>query len=107
MGIQANRGEISQISKHSLNQTYSSKGGAAAAFSTLNHNSQISNSSGIAISNFNNNNVGSSNMILAGIKEEDDMNIENERQGGAIHIIHEDHPLHTSSFQNNKDFYEG
>ena len=46
-------------------------------------------------------------MFLAGIKEEDDINIDNERQGGVIHVIQADHPLHTGSFQNNKDLYEG
>jgi hypothetical protein len=37
-------------------------------------------------------------MILAGIKEEDDMGIENERQGLALNSIDEHHPLNSNAF---------
>lgn len=78
VGVQPNKGELSQISKGSLNQTTSSKGGVGG--SAFNHNSQMSNSSHMVNSNLNNNNLGSNNMILAGIKEEEDYNvIENEK----------------------------
>ena len=45
-------------------------------------------------------------MILAGIKEEDDLGIDNERQGIAIGSLEEHHPHHKTAFQNHKDYYE-
>lgn len=51
-----------------------------------------------------NGNLASGNMILAGIKEEEDMNVENERLGGGIHTIDNGN---TTGFQNKLDSYEG